>query len=47
MITEGWFSRVADYQTFMNEELNNYTKKLGIQVIGWKVIREIMRKEIK
>ena len=43
-ITPDWPSRVADYQTFTNMELRRYIAQLGIQVIGYRALREFMRR---
>lgn len=37
-----WRQRVADYETFRNPELHDHVKRAGIQVIGWRPIRELM-----
>ncbi len=42
-ITPDWPSRVADYQAFSSPELRDYVKNSGIQVIGYRPIRELMR----
>jgi chitin disaccharide deacetylase len=42
-ITPDWPSRVANYQTFMDPDLKKYIKDQGIQVIGYKHLRELMR----
>ena len=39
-ITPDWQSRVADYQTFMEDELRQFIMKEGIQVIGYRKLRE-------
>jgi len=39
----GWRSRVADYATFTSEELRRYIKHSGIQVIGYRALRKLMR----
>lgn len=41
-ITGDWRSRTADYQTFMSEELRETVRKLGIQVIGYRQLKELM-----
>lgn len=38
-----WPSRVADYQTFTNPELRAFVRNAGIQVIGYRAVREAMR----
>jgi predicted glycoside hydrolase/deacetylase ChbG (UPF0249 family) len=42
-ITPDWPSRVADYQAFSSDQLRDFVKKSGIQVIGYRPIRELMR----
>jgi predicted glycoside hydrolase/deacetylase ChbG (UPF0249 family) len=42
-IAPDWPSRVANYQTFMDPELKKFIKNKGIQVIGYRHLREIMR----
>jgi predicted glycoside hydrolase/deacetylase ChbG (UPF0249 family) len=44
-ITEDWPGRVADYQTFSSQALASYVKESGIHVIGWRVLRDLMRSE--
>jgi len=34
---------VADYQAFMSEELRDYVRKSGVQVIGYRALRELVR----
>lgn len=42
-IAPDWPSRVANYQTFMNPELKKFIKNQGIQVIGYRHLRELLR----
>ena len=42
-ITPDWRARVADYQVFSDEALRGYIAQQGIQVIGYRAIREILR----
>jgi predicted glycoside hydrolase/deacetylase ChbG (UPF0249 family) len=42
-ITPRWRSRVADYEAFSSTELKNYVRDAGIQVIGYRALRELMR----
>jgi len=42
-ITPDWRGRVADYQAFMSVELRDYVKNSGVQVIGYRALRELMR----
>ncbi|MEW6716456.1 MAG: polysaccharide deacetylase family protein [Chloroflexota bacterium] len=43
-LTPDWPSRVADYQAFMSEDLKKWIINSGIQVIGYRPLREVMRK---
>ena len=38
-----WPSRVANYETFMKEEIRTFLKEQGIHVIGYKALRNAMR----
>jgi hypothetical protein len=42
-MTDDWQQRLADYETFMSSELRDYVKRRGIQVIGWRPLREAIR----
>lgn len=42
-IAPDWRSRVADYQAFMSEELRDYVRDIGIHVIGYRALRNLMR----
>jgi predicted glycoside hydrolase/deacetylase ChbG (UPF0249 family) len=44
-ITPDWKCRAADFQAFTSVELRNFIRDSGIRVIGWKVLRDLMRKE--
>lgn len=41
-ITSDWMFRVADYEVFLNKDLRHHVKNSGIQVIGYRVIKELM-----
>ena len=41
-ITPNWPSRVADYETFMREELKEVIRDLGLQLIGYRAIQALM-----
>ena len=43
-ITSSWDCRVADYETFMSEATREFIKNEGIQVIGYRALKEIMPK---
>jgi predicted glycoside hydrolase/deacetylase ChbG (UPF0249 family) len=38
-----WAGRVANYQTFLNEDLQAFVRNAGIQVIGYRAVREVLR----
>jgi chitin disaccharide deacetylase len=38
-----WQARVADYETFMKEELRAFIDAQGIRIIGWRQLRDLMR----
>jgi predicted glycoside hydrolase/deacetylase ChbG (UPF0249 family) len=42
-ITPDWPSRVANYQTFMDPELKKFIKDQGIQVIGYRALRDLIQ----
>jgi predicted glycoside hydrolase/deacetylase ChbG (UPF0249 family) len=42
-ITPSWRGRVADYRAFTSEELRDYVRNSGVQVIGYRALRELMR----
>jgi len=42
-ITPDWPSRVADYETFRQQELRNFLQQQGIQVIGYRALRGLIR----
>lgn len=42
-ITPDWESRVADYETFSNEELRVHINKIGVHIIGYKQLKELIR----
>jgi hypothetical protein len=41
-ITPDWRCRVADYQNFMNEELRQHIQKIGVHVIGYRALMNLM-----
>ncbi len=43
-ITSSWGHRVADFETFRDPELARHVRGLGIEVIGWQPLRDLMRK---
>ncbi len=42
---DDWRARAADYQAFTSAELRDFVRASGIQVIGWRVLRDWMRKK--
>jgi predicted glycoside hydrolase/deacetylase ChbG (UPF0249 family) len=42
-ICPDWRARVANYNAFMSQELKDFIKKSGIQVLGYRALREAMR----
>lgn len=42
-IAPDWRARVADYETFMREDLRSYVEKSGVKVIGYRTLRDLMR----
>jgi len=42
-ITPNWQGRVADYRALISEELRDYVRNSGVQVIGYRPLRELMR----
>jgi predicted glycoside hydrolase/deacetylase ChbG (UPF0249 family) len=40
---EDWRARAADYAAFCSAELRAYVCDIGVQVIGWRMVREAMR----
>jgi chitin disaccharide deacetylase len=41
-ICPDWRGRVANYETFLSEELRTYIRSIGIQVIGYRRLQELM-----
>jgi len=42
-ITTSWQSRVADYRAFSSPELRDYVRDSGVQVIGYRKLRDLLR----
>jgi chitin disaccharide deacetylase len=40
---EDWPSRVGDHRTFMSEELREYVRRSGVQIIGYRALRDLLR----
>ncbi len=43
-IAGDWRARVADYEAFCSAELRAWVRNQGIQVIGWRLIRDALRR---
>lgn len=41
-ITPDWRCRVGDYQDFMNDELRRHIQNIGLHVIGYRALKELM-----
>ncbi len=41
-IAPDWRTRVADYQLFTDENFRTYIKESGIQVIGWRALKNLL-----
>jgi predicted glycoside hydrolase/deacetylase ChbG (UPF0249 family) len=41
-ITPDWQSRVADYRTFMDENIRKHIDNIGIQIIGYKSFKDLL-----
>jgi hypothetical protein len=44
-IAPDWPSRVADYEAFSSRELRDAVRNSGVQVIGYRALRELMRSD--
>jgi hypothetical protein len=44
-IAPDWPARVADYEAFTSPELRDYVRNAGIHVVGYRALRDLMRKE--
>jgi predicted glycoside hydrolase/deacetylase ChbG (UPF0249 family) len=42
-ITPDWRGRVADYEAFLSEAVEVLIKEAGVHVIGWRLLRDLMR----
>ena len=42
-LTDDWQARVADYQTFNSKEGRALFEDAGVRIIGWRVLRDLMR----
>ena len=43
-IAPDWRARVANYTAFMHQEMKAYLKNSALQIIGYRVVRETMRR---
>jgi hypothetical protein len=41
-IADDWQSRVANYRTFMSNEIKEFIKNSGLQLIGYRTLRELL-----
>lgn len=41
-ITPDWRCRVADYETFLKEELRQHIQEIGVQIIGYRDLKQLM-----
>jgi predicted glycoside hydrolase/deacetylase ChbG (UPF0249 family) len=41
-ITPDWQCRVADYQTFMDDHLRKHINNIGVQIIGYRSLKELL-----
>jgi chitin disaccharide deacetylase len=46
ILPDSWQNRVADYEVFMRQDLRSYVDAEGIHLLGWRTIRELMRRRI-
>jgi predicted glycoside hydrolase/deacetylase ChbG (UPF0249 family) len=46
IIPEGWATRDTEYRTFMDERLHTTFRDEGIHVIGWRVLRDMLRQAL-
>lgn len=44
-ISPDWKARVANYHAFMSDELKTFIKDSGIHLIGYRAIRDVLRKQ--
>ena len=42
-ITPDWSSRAANYKTFMSKELRDFLNNSGVQIIGYRALRDLIR----
>jgi predicted glycoside hydrolase/deacetylase ChbG (UPF0249 family) len=42
-ITSDWRQRVADFETFRDDELARHIRTRGVQIVGWRPFRDLMR----
>ncbi|HKP73413.1 MAG TPA: ChbG/HpnK family deacetylase, partial [Pyrinomonadaceae bacterium] len=43
-VTRDWPSRVADYETFTSAELRRHVKDSGVQLVGYRALRDALRR---
>jgi chitin disaccharide deacetylase len=42
-VAADWEQRVADYETFRDQTLVDHVRTIGLQVVGWRPLRELLR----
>ncbi|MCU1451205.1 MAG: YdjC family protein, partial [Acidimicrobiales bacterium] len=42
-VATDWEQRVADYETLGDPELVDHVRRSGVQVVGWRPLRELLR----
>jgi predicted glycoside hydrolase/deacetylase ChbG (UPF0249 family) len=43
-VATDWAQRVADYETFGDQDLVEHVRRSGVQVVGWRPLRELLRR---
>ncbi|HOU14567.1 MAG TPA: polysaccharide deacetylase family protein [Anaerolineae bacterium] len=46
-LTRDWQARVADYTAFSSDAMRTLFRKAGVQIIGWKVLRDMLRNALQ
>jgi chitin disaccharide deacetylase len=46
MIPGRWQQREADYEVLMNEEFRRFIEAQGIRIIGWRLLRDLLRSSL-
>jgi 2-methylisocitrate lyase-like PEP mutase family enzyme len=45
--TKDWRARAADYSAFGSEAVRTLFKESGVHVIGWQILRDLMREAMQ